>query len=313
MSMSASLPLPVRAPHIPRSIDNTAQSAYMYCPREFLYSMHYNRRGKSRKPSLVYGTSWHAALETHYRTGGDEDAVHRAIIMSWEPHDSPEDHRTPQRCFSAYQAYVDFWGKHDDESRLYGSTIGFPHEPLLETTAEVWWPGALHPYVVKIDRIYTQLGLNYIEDNKTTSALGKDYFKQWDPSNQMMGYAVTAEELTGLKIAGVRINAHGVLKSQDKFERKTITYDPARLAEWKKTYNIWIKRIDGSFALLNAGAPEDEAFPPNFTACSRKYGLCAYADVCTYPQPLRNRILEQEFDVSPWDPFNPGGSEGGDA
>ena len=307
-----------RAPHIQRAIDNTSLAAYMRCPREFYYSMIRNRRkGGPPSPALAYGSLWHKILETHYRYGGDYDQVLHAVANTWKGSSDPTDYRSAERCLSAYEAYMGQWGDHDTEARGFGRTLGFPDNAQVELVTEVSWPGAFHPYTVKIDRIFEHQGLFFVEDHKSSSQLGASYFRQWDPSSQMMGYAAIAQLLTGLPIAGVRINAHGVLKTQNKFERQTIHYNPERLEEWTRNYNVWVKRIDTSLAILDEYAVyesttdisyEDmllEAFPHNFNACGaeRKYGTCPYVDVCTMTPRLRDQILDAEYSEDAWNPL----------
>lgn len=313
-----------RSPFIQRSIDNTALSQFMECPRKYYYGMVRNRRkGGANKPALSYGTTWHKILETHYKTGGDALAVKEAAIASWQPHENPDDHRTLQRALKSYVSYLDRWGDHAGDSANHGKTVGFPENPVVELATELWWPGALHPYAGKIDRVFELQGLYYVEDHKTSSQLGPYYFNQFDPSNQMMGYAVLAQELTGLPIAGVRINAHGVLKTQDKFERKIITYSQPRLVEWKENYNNWISKINRSMELItmpkeNLGAKElmememGAAFPMQLNACAGKYGPCQYVEVCTNAPHIREKILEFEYEENPWDPMAAADEGGGE-
>jgi hypothetical protein len=309
-----------RSPLIPRSIDNTALDMYMACPRKFYYGMVLNRRrGGPLSPALAYGTVWHKILETHYRTGGNAAAVRSAAIAAWQPHFNPDDHRTLDRALSAYEGYLARWGEHDAEIKGWGKTVGYPDSPVIENATEIWWPGAPHPYAGKIDRVFELQGLFYVEDHKTSSQLGTNFFVQFDPSNQMMGYAALAQLLTGLPIAGVRINAHGVLKTQNKFERKIITYSQPRLREWQENYARWIDKLEGSYrrhGLSHApemGETDDllSAWPHNFNACAARYGQCTYADVCAQVPHVRGRILESEFDEIPWDPM--ASAEAGDA
>lgn len=310
-----------RSALIPRSIDNTALDMYMACPRKFYYGMVLNRRrGGPLSPALAYGTTWHKILETHYRKGGDAAAVRSAAIMSWQPHSNPDDHRTLDRALSAYDAYVERWGTHDVEMKGWGRTVGYPDSPVIENATELWWPGAPHPYAGKIDRVFEHQGLYFVEDHKTSSQLGAQFFNQFDPSNQMMGYAVLAQMLTGLPIAGVRINAHGVLKTQNKFERKIIPYSQPRLLEWQANYNEWVLKLEHSYSWLGGqdgmtmGNTETalHAFPHNFNACAAKYGQCTYAEVCANAPHIRGRILETDFEELPWDPMaaaDDGGAE----
>lgn len=311
--------LPAQSTWIPRPIDNTALDAYMSCARKFYYSMVRNRRGGGPlSPALNYGTTWHAMLEAHYKTGGDEQAVVNAAVAAWKPIENPEDHRTLQRAITEYSKYLERWGSHEEEQHGWGRTVGFPEEPIVEIPAVFSWPGAHHPYTGKIDRIFELNGLYYVEDHKTTSALGATYFRQFDPSNQMMGYAWLAQLLTGKPIAGVRINAHAVLKASSKFERQTIMFSPDRLQEWSENLEVWTRKIEESYKTLATvddpenGAPErslNSAFPHNFNACAGKYGQCAYTSVCTMPINLRERVLEFEYAEKEWNPLNPSGDD----
>lgn len=307
------LPLhPSQSPYITRAIDNTALAAYMECPRKYYYSMVENwRREGKQKPALAYGTTWHKILETHYKTGGDRDLVRTVAELSWQEVENSEDYRTLHRALAAYDEYLLRYGSFEKEQQGWGRTVGFPDAPMVEIATELSWPGALHPYTGKIDRIYEQQGLFFVEDHKTTSALGVHYFSQFDPSNQMMGYAWLASLISGLPIAGVRINAHGVLKTQNKFERQVVSFSPERLTEWSRNLNSWIKRLDASHRLLREAVVNEvlteevllEAFPHNFNACAAKYGQCSYTSVCTMPARLRSRILAADFTQTPWNPL----------
>lgn len=309
-----------RSPYIPRPIDNTALADYMACPRKFFYGMVANRRRRgATAPALAFGTSWHAALEAHYKTGGDRTAVELAILHSWEQHDRPDDHRTVQRVLSCYDQYLGHWGDHATDTSRNGRTVGFPENPMVEIPVELAWPGGAHPYTGKIDRIIEINGLYYVEDHKTTSQLGAQYFQQYDPNNQMMGYAYLAEKLTGLRIAGVRINALGVLKTQTKLAREIVSYSKERLEEWGRNFNAWVARLEESYRIMAEADPtviDDDlllrAWPHNFMACSAKYGMCQYASVCSFQPARRAYVLETEFTEKQWDPmeiFNEGGSD----
>lgn len=317
--MSTPLPvLPQRSPFIPRPIDNTALDAFMRCPRLYYYSMVLNRRirtGGSLSPALAYGTCWHAIMEAHYKTGGDINAVTDAAVAAWKPHQDPEDHRTLQRCVTEYGNFLKFYGTFEQEITGWGQSVGWPETPVVEIPIELWWPGALHPYTGKIDRVYQHQGLYYVEDHKTTSQLGASYFRQFDPSNQMMGYAWLAQLQTGFPIAGVRISAHAVLKASSKFQRETIMFSQERLQEWGRNYNEWVKKIEESYIRHNNAVnfPVDDdpqageltAWPHNYNACATKYGQCTYTGVCTFDASMRPKILEAEFEEQPWNPLQP--------
>jgi hypothetical protein len=284
-----------RSDLIPRSIDNTALDAYMTCPKKFEYAYLLNRRGDGTTPALSYGSAWHKAMEAHYKTNGDESAVRRAVIMGWQPHDRTDDHRTVERVLTEYGNYVKRYGLPDVEARDYGTTVGYPDAPLVEISTEAAWPEALHPYAGKIDRIIEWHGLFFVEDHKTTSAMGPKFFQQFDPNNQMMGYAWLAQLLTGLPIAGVRINAHAVLKTQSKFEREVVSFAQERLKDWGNNYNYWVRRMETDIKANDFGH--------DFNACAGKYGMCPYVPVCTMSPHYRMKVLEKDYPINVWNPM----------
>lgn len=289
--MTSSFALPV----IDRPIDNTAMTTYMTCPRKYDLSMRQHRRraesGKS--PALAYGSAWHAVLEAHYKTGGNADVVFLALQQAWEDHGKVDDHRTLDRVWLEYNKYVEKYGSPDNET---AKTVGYPDSPLVEISANVTWDGAVHPYAGKIDRIIELQGQYYVEDHKTTSRMGDYYFKQFELSNQMMGYVWIARMLMpSIHIAGVRINAHCVLKRESKFQREILSFSDDRLEEWAANYNNWAQQLRNAY--------ETNFFPGNYSACDGKYSMCEYAGVCSMPPRLRERTLEFEFEINPWNPL----------
>lgn len=285
-----SLALPV----IERPIDNTALSLFMKCPQKYDYAMRQHRRRQGKpSPAIAYGSAFHKCLEMHYKYGGEEEIVYKALYKSWEDHGKVDDHRTVDRVWMEYLKYVEKYGKPEDET---AKTVGYPDSPLIEMSVNASWEGARHPYAGKIDRIIELQGQYYVQDHKTTSRMGDYYFKQFELSNQMMGYVWIARKLIpDIKIAGVQINAHCVLKRESKFAREIISFSDDRLEDWAANYNNWVFKIEQ--------AHMNNDFPRNFSECDGKYSMCEYAGVCSMPPKLRERTLEFEFDVVPWNPL----------
>lgn len=281
-------------PIIDRPLDNTALTMYMTCPKKYKYGMvDHRRQSGPPSPPIAYGTTWHKFMEAHYKTNGDRDVVFKEGAKSWEQHDKQDDHRTFERCWMEYQNYCERYGLPSEED---AKTIGYPDAPAVEISANVQFPGISHPYAGKIDRIIELSGQYYVEDHKTTSRLGSYYFKEFELSNQMMGYVNIAEMLIpSVKIAGVRINAHAVYKRESKFERQIISFSQDRLEDWRANYAHWVEKLTESYS-------RDE-WPHNFSACPTRYGVCGYAGVCSMPPRLRERVLEQDFELNPWNPL----------
>lgn len=289
---------------IGRVIDNTALDAFMRCPRLYYFSMILNRRHAegSKSAALQYGSSWHHAMEAHYK-GASREAVHAFVMSKWHEPTAAEDYRTLSRVLMEYDNYLKTYGTPDEEAaRGLGKTLGTPGAMLVELPVELSIPGVRHPYAGKIDRIFERNGLFYVEDHKTTSRFDKGYFNSWTLSQQFKGYAVIAQILTGKPIAGVRCNLHVCHKSDSAFERDTIPFSQDILTETIENLDKWMWRLENAAITASDGHIE-AAYPANFNACAGRFGMCSYAGVCSSGRRIRQQVLEQDFDIAPWEPL----------
>lgn len=272
-----------------------------------------HRRGEGRSPALTFGTAWHKAMEIHYRTDGDENAVFTGVVAAWEDHGAASDYRTLERVLLDYRKYLKQFGP---PSREEGKTIGWPEAPLIEITANLQGGGLIHPYCGKLDRLFLMDGLAFVEDHKTTSRLDKYYFMQFDLSQQMMGYTFLAQLLLPeYKVAGVRINASHVLTAKTEFHRHLVTFSPDRIQEWVHNTNAQTSRLNAEYRQLQMertevpdtfpGDGKSYAFPGHYgdNGCSRKFGACGYAPVCSSAARIRRYILDHDYEVNPWNPL----------
>lgn len=288
-------------PVIKRTIDNTALSAYMTCPREYNFAYRQHRRPKETKPPLSFGSFWHLLLETHYKTGGAGILTERdKLLEQWEEHGSEDDYRTAPRALSEYENYLKWL---NEESGIgvaddLQQTVGFPDNPMVELQTAVKSDRLIHPYAGKIDRLVIDNGLGYVEDHKTTSRKTKYYFEQYYNSNQMKGYTWLAQQLfPSIKIVGVRINLLHVTKTKSGFYRQPITFSDKIIEEWEENTNEWIRRI--------ARDTEEENFPGHFGTfgCTRMYGKCQFFGACQTSPSIRQQYLEDMYEIRPWNPL----------
>lgn len=276
-------------------------------------------------PALTWGSYWHVAMETHYSAPemSEADLIDNVILRTseaWVDHGVSDDHRTLARLHLEYRKYLRQYGLPWKEA---SKTVGWPDRPAVELNGEVAIPGARHPYAYKIDRIFKEQGQYFVEDHKTTSRFDKNFFRAYELDNQMMGYAVSAELLIGKPIAGVRISAAVIHTKDSLYERRTIPFSRPRLDHWIRNYDRWLGQIEHAKNYYNelvasgeelSDSPADIAFPLNLWACGgRKYGLCPYFGVCSYPPHLRQRVLEQDFAVKQWNPLESGDAGSPDA
>jgi hypothetical protein len=306
-------------PIIDRPLDNTAMSAYMTCPREYYFGMVLHRRGKGKSPALVFGSAWHKAMEMHYKSGGDYDLVKYAVATSWEGHGDQDDYRTQQRVILDYERYRKHYGE-DPNKEESGKTVGTVGELLVELSTNAQGEDLVHPWAGKLDRIIEIDGLYYIEDHKTTSRLDKHFFRQFELSNQMMGYTYLAKALLpSLTVVGVRINVSHVLTEKTAFHRQLVTFGPQQIKRWTEQTNIWMGKLSEDYELLadeRAKNPDivipDAAFPQHFgdNGCSRKFGMCGYWPICSSSPKLQPGVLEREYEIRPWNPLEAEHSDG---
>lgn len=298
-------------PVIERPIDNTALQAYLACPREYFLSMMQHRRGDGKSAALGFGSAWHKAMEVHYKSGGDMDLVEMAVHLCWQDHGDPNDYRTRERVMVDYRKYIK-----DPANNDFKDTVGYEAgEPLVELSANSMGGGLLHPWAGKLDRpIKPAGGLVLIEDHKTTSRFDKNYWTQWGLSNQMKGYTYLMQQLLPSEtVIGARINLSHVLTNKTEFHRRIFTFTPAEIKEWVHNTNVWMRRLGRDIELYNdliakgwdSWEAITEAFPAHFgdNGCSRKFGMCSYHSVCAMHPKLRERVLDRDFPINPWNPL----------
>lgn len=114
-------------------------------------------------------------------------------------------------------------------------------------------------------------------------------------NNQFMGQCITT------KTRGVIIDKIGFqssLKPADKFTRVMVSYSLDRLTEWSQV-------IVPYYANLLIMYQESGYWPPNFTHCENKYGMCPFVGVCSSDTGMREEELRIGFELGrKWDVNN---------
>lgn len=295
-------PLPV----IDRLLDNTALDAFLRCPQLYYLSYVRHYRGKGKRIALDYGNLWHSIMEWHYKTDGDEPLVYTKVALKWKDAiPASDDHRTFDRAWDDYKLYRERWGYVPSKDEAY-KTVGFlSGNPIIEVFLNLTWPGCPHPYGGKIDRICENAdGEILVDDHKTNSKdgqLGPYYFNQFQLDNQFLGYTQLASLVTGRPVAGVRCNAYAVLKTKTAFARQIFRFLPHVMEQWREDYGYVIARLEEAY--------RSGVWHRNYRGCTTKYGSCSMVEVCKARPDVRERILEQDFEVRPWNPAEVAGDD----
>lgn len=115
-------------------------------------------------------------------------------------------------------------------------------------------------------------------------------------NNQFMGQC----HVVGSKSAIInKVGFQTTLEPKEKFTRELKSYDTSQLIEWQS-------EILPYYAKLLLVYNETGYWPPNFTNCQTKYGLCDYYEhVCSLPISSRESNLKLYFKIGPeWDVTN---------
>lgn len=96
-----------------------------------------------------------------------------------------------------------------------------------------------------------------------------------------------------------KIGFQKTLPANEKFTREMKSYESSQLIEWQS-------EILPYYAKLLLVYNETGYWPPNFSNCQTKYGLCDYYEhVCSQPMSSRESNLKLYFKVTkPWDVVN---------
>lgn len=269
--------------------DATVFTAFLACARlgDFRYNLDLvEADGKSG--SIQMGTLVHLMLETYYadQMAGEslQDASAHALEVAREQLDSgqlqnikPDDEETVLDTMRAYFKFYDsdFWVP------LFAEKV--KEEKIYEDDdIRIIWRAKLD---LGVD---TNQGV-YPVDHKTMKQR-RDTVKL---NHQLMGQCV----LMGSR--GVIINKIGFqksLKPSERFTRPIVGYSLDALVEWSQIIvPYWSKVI--------AAYHDISYFPPNFTSCESKYGICAFQRVCEAPPSAREDTLRMLFvRGEKWDP-----------
>jgi len=307
-------------------IDNSTLERHVTCPRSAEYYILNKRETNVDKPALAFGGIFHKILEarylrgTDYITEADTNAMLLAAQEGFAAYSPPDDDfRNYGAAVAGIQHYaqtypVEPWNILPVDGKP-AIEIGFAFpigEVSIEDTIWVKEPnGTVRQRYVKsiiivwkgrIDMVYISQGSIYGLDHKTTSIMGPQFFKEFELSHQVHGYAWAIEQLIGQRIRGFTINGLGFRKptrtgEQFTFKRHTIPIYDGLLDEWVKD-TIYI--VSDFFEMCRRGY-----LPKHTKWCQGKYGACPYKPVCTLPTDAQRKIYLNtgEYKDVTWDPL----------
>lgn len=273
-------------------LDATILSTLMSCPRLCDFRFNLNLVGiRGKSVSLEMGLICHKIIEVFYKETINGASRTKAMYSGFEAgkelasnpeevsNSSPDDIGL---AFSTMEEYFEFY-KNDFWIPLEVEVV--KGEVLYEDDeVRILWKAKLDAAVDTNQGIFPV-------DHKTM----KQRRDSLTLNNQFIGQCLM------MKTRQIIINKIGfqkTLKPHEKFTRPVLSYTADHLMEWQS-------EILPYYAKLMLMYSESGYWPPNYTHCENKYGVCNFADVCRANPNMREMELRNSFVVGkPWDPTN---------
>lgn len=291
-------------PMFPNTVDSTIMATFRACPQKAYLT--YVEHWKSKYPSvhLVAGGAFASGIEAarkafyiHGLPPAEAEAAGAvALIEHYGDFECPSDSaKSLERMLGALEFYFANYPLGADGAvpiTLEGGNRGIEFsfaEPL-----DVRHPVTGDPilYTGRSDMLAERAGGVYVYDEKTTTALGPTWAKQWEMRSQFTGYQWAARR-QGIKTAGSIVRGISILKTMyntmevptyrgeyelERFEAQ-LNRDVRRMVQaWEEGY--WDYSLDGG--------------------CT-EYGGCQLVPVCKSPDP--DSWLPVYFSQKVWDPL----------
>lgn len=300
--------------------DNTRLSDYKTCPRKYMIRHVLGWVTESDRDPLVFGLSWHEAMDVvykHYKNFDSRELVELASMAfnkQWEE--------------SGYPLAMDFGGWERYGARTPGTAKemlwGYVHDPARQhllnnaTILAIEQPFAVpipnladHWYVGRLDKAVQYNSQTLALEHKITTAYAtqgnfrSDYIDSWNASSQVKGYQFGGG-LYYPSLSGVWVDAALVHKKvHDAFRFIPVSHNITLLTEWLENTTQWVETVTESVSNLKAGLPVARCFPKNEDSCFGKYGSCEYLDICrTCANPAALDGPPPGFVEDRWEPFD---------
>jgi hypothetical protein len=276
------------------------------CERRMWYRLCRGLRKRNSNHKMEYGTAVHKALESYYSDDDKEKAIDVAI-------DHYADVLVPDKDFRDLAHLVNLLGQYFKEDT--GLTVRRDPEPLLEMRFA--YPYLQTPeldilFCGTIDFVGTYFGRPVIVDHKSTASYGiASYFASYKISPQLMFYSLMWHKLFPEDNVGCMINGLFLGRSnKNKFERSEIfEFSKDRLDKFQAYIDDLVVRIRSKLEIyfkepIVGGRDGEDIFLSNFSCCETRFGLCAFAPLCTANSAAdRESIVNMDYINKVYDPL----------
>ena len=291
-------------PMFPHTVDSTILASFRACPQKAYLQYVQHWKPKEQSVHLIAGGAFAAGIEaarnSFYVLGTDaataEGAGLSALLQHYGDFQCPEDSaKSPERMCGALEFYFDRYPLGADGAEPITLANGrrgieFSFAEPLPFNHPVTGDPIL--YTGRSDMIAHRAGGTYVYDEKTTSALGASWSRQWEMRSQFTGYCWAAER-QGIKTNGAIVRGVSILKTK---------YDTLEVPTYRSQYEIerWEKQVVADLQRMVL-CWEKGYWDYNLDGACTDYGGCAFTRVCKSNDP--ETWLPMYFERRVWDPL----------
>jgi len=291
--------------------DSSKLKDYQRCPRHFFYRHVLGWESDSLSNHLVFGTSWHLAMEHLLLNGYNDNSVIKAFdafLSDYRKTFSSETDemfspKTPDNAFLVLAKYADYPAYRNE----------------LDDWEVLWTEIAGSVAITEKDQLYFRMD-SILKNRKTAKTKSFEHKtgsrtwmwdEQWPLSTQIGTYNHVLFSLFPYEeVSGVELNGSFFIKRKKdpyEFHRLLIKKEHDQMQVWLDTVRYYFWEIEREYHLLEEcteNEPTMRCFPLRDNNCIDYSRLCEYHDYCmAWPNPLR-RCQEPPigFHVKFWDP-----------
>ena len=301
-------PLNMDIPPFPAVWDSTMRSHFVACERQGFWSdfMHLRKSGLSIHLHFggVVAAGLEATRKAYYRDGCNLDESmcigHSTIIKTWGDPDIDMEMLRAQRIYKslpaahdALEAYAERWPFDTDPLR----PLFINGQHCIEVSFAVPLP-INHPvtnepilYAGRFDMLadWQETGTIWIDDEKTSSSLGRSWRNNWRLRGQFTGYVWGCRSF-GVNASGVIVRGLGILANSVTTEEAPPEPRPGWMVDvWYWQLLKDIRRAKACWITMEQKQDCDpwEMWDQNLDSSCSSYGGCQFIPLCQSEHPER--------------------------
>lgn len=307
MSLDPAILEQAPAPDALTFIDSSMLSTFRSCRRKFYWNYVLKMKPAGQSVHLVAGGAFAAGLEAarifqfrDHKQGPAhlDDLCHAAMgafTQAWTvDHEFEEETKNFHNTFHALETYLAEYPPFTDPVQPFMKPDG---SPATEFTFAIPLPvntlaGTPWMFVGRFDLLGYYGPLMVVQDEKTTSALGPYWLRQWDMRGQFLGYTWACRQLN-YPVDHCVVRGIAIQKTQHQFATVPVSYTNTLVDRW---YHELLNTLHEINHFL-----EVNQWSYNFGDACSSYGGCGYTDLCKASDP---GLFLNNYELNEWNPVS---------